>query len=169
LSIILTGKENLSDSVHALANPKRLLPLPVSCWWPSGTCSVDGVLISTGPVQAVARSLHSFPARCGTRCRQTPLSGSALASLLGSVGAWRRSGSNSLQRSPLSPQRCAPGKRKDLRALQLPILSTLPKASTLLFPVKTRATRVALLRYASLDAPQYALFAAVRPDLKAKI
>jgi hypothetical protein len=38
----------------------------------------------------------------------------------------------------------------------------------LLLPVKTRATRVALLRYAGLDAPQHALFAAVRPDLKAK-
>jgi hypothetical protein len=120
-------------------------------------------------VQAVARSLHSFPARCDTRCRQTPLSGSALASLPGSVGTWRRSGSDSLQWSPLSPQRCAPGKRRDLRALLLPFLSTLPKSSTLLLPVKTRALRVALLRYAGLDTPQHALFAAVRPDLKAKI
>ena len=25
-------------------------------------------------LQAVGRTLHSFPARCGTRCRQTPLS-----------------------------------------------------------------------------------------------
>ena len=28
--------------------------------------SVDTVLISMGPVQAIARTLHSFPARCGT-------------------------------------------------------------------------------------------------------
>jgi hypothetical protein len=75
------------------------------------------------PCRAVARSLHSFPARCGTRCRQTPLSGSALASRPGSVGAWRRSGSNSLQRSPLSPQRRAPGKRKDLRSVLVSFLS----------------------------------------------
>jgi transposase len=90
-------------------------------------------------VQAVARSLLRWTARCGTRCRQTPLSGSALASLPGSVGTWRRSGSNSLQRSPLSPQRCAPGKRKGLRALLLPFLSGLPESITLLLPVKTRA------------------------------
>jgi hypothetical protein len=36
-------------------------------------------------VQAVARTLHSFPARCGTRCRQTPLSGSAHAALRGII------------------------------------------------------------------------------------
>jgi hypothetical protein len=38
-----------------------------------------------GGVQAVARTLHSFPARCDTRCRQTRLSGYALASLLEST------------------------------------------------------------------------------------
>ena len=100
--------------------------------------------------------------------RQTPLSGSALASLPGSVGAWRRSGSNSLQRSPLSPQRCAPGKRKDLRAVLVSFLSGLPESIRLLLPVKTRALRAALLRDAGLDTPQHARFAAVRTDSKAK-
>jgi hypothetical protein len=98
--------------------------------------------------------------------RQTPLSGYALASLPGSVRTWRRSGRNSLQRSRLSPQRCAPRKRKDLRTLLLSFLSGLPESTTLLLPVKTRALRVALLRYAGLDTPQHALFAVVRPDSK---
>jgi len=71
--------------------------------------------------------------------RRTPLSGYALASLLGSVGTWRRARRNSLQRSPLSPQRCAPGKRKDLRVVLQPFLLGLSESTTLLLPVKTRA------------------------------
>ena len=116
----------MSDSAHALANPKRLLPLPVSCWWPSGTCSVRSRLIPMGPVQAVARTLHSFPARCGAtsgKCRSQAM---LLRHYLDQLGRGRRSGSNSLQRSPLSPQRRAPGKREDLRALLLPFLSGRP-------------------------------------------
>ena len=149
-----------------MANPRQLLPSPVSCWWPSGTCSVDGALISMGPVQAVARTLHSFPARCGTTPGKRRSQAMLLRHYLDQLGRGRRSGRNSLQRSPLSPQRRAPGKRKDLRALLLPFLSGLPKSNTLLLPVKTRALLLALLRYAGLDTPQHALFAVVRPDSK---
>jgi transposase len=45
-SIMLIGKGNLSDSAHALANTRRLLSSPASCWWPSGTCSAGSRLIS---------------------------------------------------------------------------------------------------------------------------
>jgi hypothetical protein len=42
----------------------------------------------------------------------------------------------------------------------------LPESITLLLEVSTRALRVALLRYAGLDTPLHARFAAVRPDSK---
>jgi hypothetical protein len=90
-------------------------------------------------VQAVARSLHSFPARCGTTPGKRRSQALLLRHYLNQLGRGRRSGRNSLQRSPLSPQRRAPGKRKDLRALLLPFLSGLPESITLHLPVKTRA------------------------------
>jgi hypothetical protein len=113
-------------------------------------------------VQAVARSLLRWTARCGTTPGKRRSQALLLRHYLDQLGRGRRSGRNSLQWSPLSPQRCAPGRRKDLRALLLSFLSGLPESSTLLLPVKTRALR----GYAGLDTPQHALFAVVRSDLK---
>ena len=146
-----------------MANPRPLLPSPVN-----GTVAVWHVLNQkSADIQgwrAGRRPLAAqLPSTLWHDLRQTPLSGSALASLSGSAGTWRRSGSNSLQWSPLSPQRCAPGKRKDLRALLLSFLSGLPESTTLLLPVKTRALRAAPFRYAGLDTPRHALFS---PDSK---
>jgi hypothetical protein len=119
-------------------------------------------------VQAVARTLLRWTARCGTTPRKRRSQAALLRHYLDQLGRGSRPGRNSLQRSRLSPLRRAPGRRNNLRAFLQSFLSGLPEFTTPLLAVSTRALRAAPLRFAGLDTAQHARFEGVTPDSKAK-
>ena len=119
-------------------------------------------------VQAIARKLHSFPARCGTTPGERRSQVALLRRYLDQLGLGegveevRFSG-----RVYRLSDRHREGETR-LRAFLLPFSSGLCEFTTPLLEVSTKPWRAAPLRFAGLDTAQRARFGFLTPDSKAK-
>jgi hypothetical protein len=121
-----------------------------------------------GPVQAVARALLRWTARCGTTPGKRRSQAALLRYFLDQLGLGE--GLEAIHYSGRVYRLSATHQEGDtrLRAVLLPVPSGLPESTTPLLPVKTKPWRAAPLCFAGLDTAQHARFEGVTPDPKAK-